>query len=106
MIDLSGDAFARLADKSSGLVTVRIEILPAKKLNLYLERKYNMKYENYYLDLDKISSLSTEDEKKSIDAYKDQYKGTWSDILGSMEFKVAVEAEVGEDIRDFGLNDE
>ena len=47
-----------------------------------------------------------EDEKKAIDAYKDQYKGSWSDILGSMEFEVAVEAEVGEDIRDIGLNDE
>ena len=47
-----------------------------------------------------------EDEKKSIDAYKDQYKGTWSDILGSTDFEVAVEAEVGEDIRDIGLNDD
>jgi hypothetical protein len=47
-----------------------------------------------------------EDEKKSIDAYKDQYKGTWSGILGSTDFEVAVEAEVGEDIRDIGLNDE
>jgi len=34
-----------------------------------------------------------EDEKKAIDGYKDQYKGTWSGILGSMEFEVAVEAE-------------
>jgi hypothetical protein len=47
-----------------------------------------------------------EDEKKAIDAYKDQYKGTWSGILGSMDFEVAVEAEVGEDIRDIGMNDE
>lgn len=47
-----------------------------------------------------------EDEKKAIDAYKDQYKGTWSGILGSMDFEVAVEAEVGEDIRDIGLNDD
>jgi hypothetical protein len=47
-----------------------------------------------------------EDEKKAIDAYKDQYKGTWSGILGSTDFEVAVEAEVGEDIRDIGLNDE
>jgi hypothetical protein len=47
-----------------------------------------------------------EDEKKAIDAYKDQYKGTWSGILGSVDFEVAVEAEVGEDIRDIGLNDE
>jgi hypothetical protein len=47
-----------------------------------------------------------EDEKKAIDSYKDQYKGTWSGILGSMDFEVAVEAEVGEDIRDIGLNDE
>lgn len=47
-----------------------------------------------------------EDEKKAIDAYKDQYKGTWSSILGSTDFEVAVEAEVGEDIRDIGLNDE
>ena len=43
-----------------------------KKLNLFLERKYNMKYENYYLDLDKISELNTEDEKKAIhDYYRD-----------------------------------
>jgi hypothetical protein len=47
-----------------------------------------------------------EDEKKAIDNYKDQYKGTWSDILGSTDFEVAVEAEVGEDIRDIGLNDD
>ena len=47
-----------------------------------------------------------EDEKKSIDAYKDQYKGTWSGILGSTDFEVAVEAEVGEDIRDIGLSDD
>jgi RecA/RadA recombinase len=47
-----------------------------------------------------------EDEKKAIDAYKDQYKGTWSGILGSMDFEVAVEAEVGEDIRDIGMSDE
>ena len=47
-----------------------------------------------------------EDEKKAIDAYKDQYKGTWSGILGSMDFEVAVEAEVGEDIRDIGLSDD
>jgi len=31
-----------------------------------------MKYENYYLDLDKISGLNTEEEKKSIhDYYRD-----------------------------------
>jgi hypothetical protein len=31
-----------------------------------------MKYENYYLDLDKISKLNTEDEKKAIhDYYRD-----------------------------------
>lgn len=31
-----------------------------------------MKYENYYLDLDKISCLNTEDEKKAIhDYYRD-----------------------------------
>jgi hypothetical protein len=47
-----------------------------------------------------------ENEKRSIDAYKDQYKGTWSGILGSTDFEVAVEAEVGEDIRDIGLNDD
>ena len=47
-----------------------------------------------------------EDEKKAIDGYKDQYKGTWSGILGSMDFEVAVEAEVGEDIRDIGLSDD
>lgn len=47
-----------------------------------------------------------EDEKKAIDAYKDTYKGTWSGILGSSDFEIAVEAEVGEDIRDIGLSDE
>ena len=47
-----------------------------------------------------------EDEKKAIDGYKDQYKGTWSGILGSMDFEVAVEAEVGEDIRDVLLTDD
>ena len=47
-----------------------------------------------------------EDEKKAIDSYKDQYKGSWSDILGSMDFEIAVEAEVGEDIRDIGLSDD
>ena len=47
-----------------------------------------------------------EDEKKAIDGYKDQYKGTWSNILGSTDFEVAVEAEVGEDIRDIGLSDD
>ena len=37
-----------------------------------MERKYNMKYENYYLDLDKVSNLNTEDEKKTIhDYYRD-----------------------------------
>ena len=37
-----------------------------------MERKYNMKYENYYLDLDKLSELKTEDEKKAIhDYYRD-----------------------------------
>lgn len=46
------------------------------------------------------------DEKKSIDMYKDTYKGTWADILGSMDFEVSVEAEVGEDIRDIGVGDE
>jgi hypothetical protein len=31
-----------------------------------------MKYENYYLDLDKLSELKTEDEKKAIhDYYRD-----------------------------------
>lgn len=34
--------------------------------------KYNMKYENYYLDLDKVSNLKTEDEKRQIhDYYRD-----------------------------------
>ena len=47
-----------------------------------------------------------EDDKKAIDAYKDTYKGTWSNILGSTDFEVAVEAEVGEDIRDIGMSDE
>lgn len=47
-----------------------------------------------------------EDEKKAIDAYKDTYKGTWSNILGSTDFEIAVEAEVGEDIRDIGMSDE
>jgi hypothetical protein len=47
-----------------------------------------------------------EDEKKAIDRYKDTYKGTWANILGSTDFEVAVEAEVGEDLRDIGLNDD
>ena len=47
-----------------------------------------------------------EDEKKSIDKYKDTYKESWVNILGSTEFEVAVEDEVGEDIRDIGLNDD
>jgi len=47
-----------------------------------------------------------EDEKKAIDKYKDTYKGSWTNILGSADFEVAVEAEVGEDIRDIGLNDD
>jgi hypothetical protein len=47
-----------------------------------------------------------EDEKKAIDKYKDTYKGSWTNILGSADFEVAVEAEVGEDLRDIGLNDD
>jgi len=47
-----------------------------------------------------------EDEKKAIDKYKDTYKGSWTNILGSADFEVAVEAEVGEDIRDIVLNDD
>lgn len=47
-----------------------------------------------------------EDEKKAIDKYKDMYKGTWTNILGSTDFEVAVEDEVGEDLRDIGLNDD
>ena len=47
-----------------------------------------------------------DDEKKAIDKYKDTYKESWANILGSTEFEVAVEAEVGEDIRDIGLNDD
>ena len=31
-----------------------------------------------------------EDVKKAIDAYKDQYKGSWSDILGSMDFDLGL----------------
>lgn len=47
-----------------------------------------------------------EDEKKAIDKYKDTYKGSWTNILGSADFEVAVEAEVGEDIRDIGISDD
>jgi RecA/RadA recombinase len=47
-----------------------------------------------------------EDEKKAIDKYKDTYKASWTNILGSADFEVAVEAEVGEDIRDIGLSDD
>jgi len=39
-----------------------------------LEKKYNykMKLEDYYLDLDKVSSLKTEDERRNIhDYYRD-----------------------------------
>ena len=47
-----------------------------------------------------------ENDKKAIDAYKENYKGTWASILGSTDFEVAIEPEVGEDIRDIGLNDD
>ena len=47
-----------------------------------------------------------ENDKKAIDAYKETYKGTWATILGSTDFEVAIEPEVGEDIRDIGLNDD
>jgi len=47
-----------------------------------------------------------ENDKKTIDAYKETYKGTWATILGSTDFEVAIEPEVGEDIRDIGLNDD
>lgn len=46
------------------------------------------------------------DDKKAIDAYKDMYKGTWTNILGSADFEVTVEAEVGEDLRDIAFADE
>ena len=47
-----------------------------------------------------------DDEKKAIDKYKDTYKESWANILGSTDFEVAIEAETGEDIRDIGLNDD
>lgn len=47
-----------------------------------------------------------DDEKKAIDKYKDTYKESWANILGSTDFTVAIEAETGEDIRDIGLNDD
>ena len=47
-----------------------------------------------------------ENEKKSIDKYKDSYKDTWASILGSTDFEVTVEAEVGEDLRDIGVSDD
>ena len=45
-----------------------------KRLNLLLVKNYNkiMNIEDYYLDLDKVSNLNTEDERKNIhDYYKD-----------------------------------
>ncbi len=47
-----------------------------------------------------------ENDKKSIDMYKETYKETWTVILGSTDFEVSIEPEVGEDIRDIGLNDD
>jgi hypothetical protein len=39
------------------------------------------------------------DDKKAIDAYKDAHKGSWANTLGSTDFTVTIEAEVGEDVR-------
>ena len=39
------------------------------------------------------------DDKKDIDKYKDDHKASWASTLGSTEFTVMVEAEVGEDVR-------
>ena len=47
-----------------------------------------------------------EDDKKAVDAYKDKYKHTWTSILGSEEFTVYEEPEVGEDLRDILPNEE
>lgn len=49
-----------------------------------MERKYNMKYENYYLDLDKLSELKTEDEKKAIHDYYRDMLHCFSDKRDSM----------------------
>jgi len=38
-----------------------------------------------------------EDDRTAIDQYKDQHKQEWVDILGSIEFQVAIEAEAEED---------
>jgi hypothetical protein len=39
------------------------------------------------------------DDKKAIDTYKDTHKGSWANTLGSTDFTVTIEAEVGEDVR-------
>ena len=39
------------------------------------------------------------DDKKAIDVYKDAHKGSWASTLGSTDFTVTIEAEVGEDVR-------
>ena len=39
------------------------------------------------------------DDKKAIDLYKDTHKGSWANTLGSTDFTVTIEAEVGEDVR-------
>jgi hypothetical protein len=39
------------------------------------------------------------DDKKAIDTYKDTHKGSWANTLGSTDFTVTIEAEVGEDLR-------
>jgi len=37
------------------------------------------------------------DDKKAIDSYKDEHKHEWTNILGSSDFEITIEAEVGED---------
>ena len=39
------------------------------------------------------------DDKKAIDNNKDTHKGSWANTLGSTDFTVTIEAEVGEDVR-------
>ena len=46
------------------------------------------------------------DDKKAIDSYKDAHKESWASTLGSTDFTVMVEAEVGEDPTNPELLDE
>lgn len=46
-----------------------------------------------------------QDDKKAIDEYKEKYKSTWIPVLGSTDFTVYEEPEVGEDVN-MGLDED